>query len=50
MRLLLILTIINYCFSGNINPYLRKPIEPSINNQLELSDYTFRFTIDTDLF
>lgn len=50
---LLLLIILGYLAavqSGSINRYLRKPIEPSVNNAGELADYTFRFTIDTDLF
>lgn len=33
-----------------INPYLRKPIEPSINNEFETADYVFTFTTSIDLF
>lgn len=33
-----------------ISPYLRKPIEPSINNEFETADYVFTFTTSIDLF
>ncbi|CAD8148432.1 unnamed protein product [Paramecium octaurelia] len=36
--------------SGEISPYLRKPIEPSVNNELEISDYVFTYTTATDMF
>lgn len=50
MKQLLLLCLLGFALGGYINPYLRKPVEPSVNNALEVADYTFVFTIETDLF
>lgn len=47
---MIFLLLINFVFGGEILPYLRKPIEPTVNNENELSDYVFTFITETDLF
>lgn len=48
--MIIIYLLIAWVQSGLIAPYLRKPIEPSVNNELEMADYVFTFTTSTDLF
>lgn len=50
MKPTLLLLLCHYACAGIIRQYLRKPIEPSVSNENEIADYTFRFQIETDLF
>ena len=42
---MLLILFIGLVSSAFIKPFDRKQIEPSVNNELQIADYTFRFTI-----